>query len=194
MVLLIVALVLVWPVVELVALLAVADAVGLFPALVLLVASSVLGAYLLKRTGLAVWRRATEAVAAGRPPTRELLDGPMVLLGGVALMVPGFVSAVLGALLLLPPVRALVRPLLALWVSSRAGRAARGGRLSGVVIDTVVGADGRVHQRSRTFGDVIDSEGWEVADDPRPLGPGSRGVDALLSDDGLPHDGPGRGR
>lgn len=177
MALIVVALVLAWPVIELLALIAVAEQIGLGPALLLLVLVSVAGAYLLKRTGLAVWRRANGEISAGRPPTGQLIDGVLAIGGGVAMVVPGFVSGVLGALLLLPPVRALLRPLLASWTASRAAKAARSGRVSGIMVDTVVGADGRVRRRTRTFGDVIDSEGWEVGQEQNELRPGVIDVD-----------------
>lgn len=162
MALVVLALVLVWPLVELVAAIVIAQQIGGGWTLVLLVGVSVAGAVLLRRSGLSVWRRANAEVAAGRPPTRQLLDGVLVLVGGVALIVPGIVSGAFGALLMLPPVRALLRPLMLTWMGARAARAAGSGRLSGVVIDSVVGPDGRVHQRSRRFGEVIESEGWDV--------------------------------
>jgi UPF0716 protein FxsA len=171
------ALVLVWPVVELVAAIAIARQIGGGATLLALVLVSVVGGAVFKRTGLSVWRRANEELAAGRSPTRQLLDGALVLVGGVGLLVPGFVSGALGALVLLPPVRALLRPILLAWMGRRAARAARSGRFSGIVIDTAVGADGRVHRRTRRVGEVIDSEGWEVGDEPHELRPGPAAPD-----------------
>jgi UPF0716 protein FxsA len=139
----------------------------------LLIAMSALGVVLLKREGASVWRRANAEVAAGRPPTGPLLDGVMVLLGGVLLVIPGFVTGVVGLLLLLPPVRALLRPVLLTWMTARAARAARSGRLRGAFVNTGVGADGRVYQRTATFGDVIDSDGWDVTPGDASAGPGA---------------------
>jgi UPF0716 protein FxsA len=62
--------------------------------------------------GRAVWRRLADGIATGRPPGRDVLDGALVLIGGVLFILPGFVSDVFGALLLLPPSRAGVRGLL----------------------------------------------------------------------------------
>jgi hypothetical protein len=74
---------------------------------------------------------------------------------------------------MLPPMRAVLRPALIAWMSARAARAARSGRLSGIVVNTVVGADGSVRQRSQRFGEVIDAEGWDVGpEQPPPLPPG----------------------
>jgi UPF0716 protein FxsA len=47
-----------------------------------------------------------------RTPTREVVDGALVVIGGILLMIPGFISDVIGILFLLPPTRALTRPLL----------------------------------------------------------------------------------
>jgi UPF0716 protein FxsA len=59
--------------------------------------------------GGAAWRRFREAVAAGSSPAREALDGALILIGGILLIIPGFITDVLGALLLLAPTRALAR-------------------------------------------------------------------------------------
>lgn len=181
--LVVLALVLLWPVLELFTFVQVAQAIGAPGAVLALIAVSVLGAVVFKRSGVSVWRRANAQIAAGRPPTKQLLDGALIVLGGVALMVPGFLSGAFGALLMLPPVRALLRPLLLSWMGARAARAARSGRLSGIVVDTVVGSDGRMQQRTQTFGDVIDSEGWEVGPRPQELRPG------VIDVDGGPRDG-----
>jgi UPF0716 protein FxsA len=159
--------------------------------LLLLAAMSVSGFYLLRGEGTSVWRRANQEVAAGRPPTQQLLDGALVLIGGVCLILPGFITGIFGALLLLPPVRTLVRPLLLAWMARRAERLVRSGRVSGIVVDTVVDADGRVRTRSRTAGEVIDADGWDVGDEPSELpvaGPHSHVIDGHAVDPGSPGD------
>ena len=159
-----------------------------------LIGMSVAGFYLLRGEGTSVWRRANDEMAAGRVPTRQLLDGALVLIGGVCLIVPGFITGVFGALLLLPPVRAVVRPLLLAWMARRAARLARSGRMSGFMVDTVVDADGRVRTRSRTMGDVLDTEGWDVGDEPSSLpvaGPHQHVIDGRVVDPDEPQDRPG---
>lgn len=179
----VVALVLLWPFLELAAAVAVAREIGVAATLLALILVSVLGGVLAKRSGLSAWRRAQAELRAGRPPARPLLDGALVLLAGVALLVPGFVSGALGAVVLLPPVRAVLRPLLLRWMGARAARAARSGRLHGVVIDTVVGPDGSVRRRTRRFGEVVDAEGWEADEAPRELRPG------VIDVEGRPDEG-----
>ena len=58
-------------------------------------------------------------MSAGRSPGREVLDGALILIGGLLLIVPGFLSDVLGAIALLPPTRALLRGQLARNLQSR---------------------------------------------------------------------------
>ncbi len=178
-----VALFLVWPLVELLAVVAVAREIGVFATLLALLVVSVVGAALAKRSGLSAWRRAQGELAAGRPPARSLLDGALVLAAGVALFVPGFVSGAIGALVLLPPVRAVLRPVLLSWMGARAARAARSGRLSAVVVDSVVTADGSVRRRARRFGEVVDAEGWEVDEQAGELPPGVIDVDGRPESD-----------
>jgi len=120
-----VALFIVLPFVELALIVASADAVGILTTFVALVAFSLAGGWLMKREGLAVWRRANTELGAGRVPTKELLDGAMVLAGGALLLIPGFLTDFMGLLLLIPPVRALLRPLALAWMARRAARAVR---------------------------------------------------------------------
>ena len=147
----------------------VAGVIGGFPTLLLIFLMSVLGVVLLRREGTTVWRKASEEMAAGRPPTTQLLDGALVLVGGVALVVPGFITGVFGLLLLFPPVRALLRPAILAWFTARAARAARSGAVRGVFVRSVVDADGRMRTESTRFGDVVDSDGWELGDAPPEL-------------------------
>lgn len=97
------------PIAELAVILQIGDAIGLWWTLALLIADSVLGSLLMRSQGRQAWRRFSEAVRAGRPPAREVIDGALVLLGGALLLTPGFISDVFGLALLLPPTRAAIR-------------------------------------------------------------------------------------
>ena len=108
-----------WFAAELFVVIEVAGAIGVGATILLLILSWPLGAWALRTQGRAVWRRLSAAVAAGRSPGREVLDGALVLLGGLLLIVPGFISDVIGALALLPPTRALLRRGLARNLQSR---------------------------------------------------------------------------
>src|SRR3954449_10764237 len=100
------------PVVELFVIIQVGEAIGVLPTIALLIADSVLGSLLMRSQGRAAWRRFNAVLAEGRVPHREVLDGVLVIFGGALLLTPGFVTDILGVVLLLPPTRAVIRGLL----------------------------------------------------------------------------------
>ncbi len=89
--------------------------------ILLLVVDSIIGAMLLRSQGRAVWRRFNVALSEGRVPHREVVDGVLVIAGGALLLTPGFLSDILGAILLIPPTRALIRPTLVRRMTRKAG-------------------------------------------------------------------------
>ena len=97
------------PFVELFVILQVGRAIGAVNTIGVLVLISVTGAWLVKREGLGVLRRAHERVSAGAVPGRELVDGVLILFAGALLLTPGFLTDAVGILLLVPPVRAGLR-------------------------------------------------------------------------------------
>jgi UPF0716 protein FxsA len=99
------------PLAELYVILKVGDAIGALWTIALLAADSVLGSLLLRAQGRTVWRRFNETLAAGRMPHREVLDGVLVIFGGAFLITPGFLTDIVGLVLLIPPSRAVVRRL-----------------------------------------------------------------------------------
>ena len=109
MLLLLIALFIGLPVLEIWLLIEVGGSIGLLPTLAVCVVTGVVGAWLARAQGGHVLRRVQERVARGEVPARELVDGLLILVAGVLLMTPGFVTDIAGVLLLLPPVRALVR-------------------------------------------------------------------------------------
>ena len=107
--LLLFALFIVVPLAELYVIIQVGEAIGAVPTIGLLLLDSLLGGWLLRSQGRAVWRRFQETLGSGRAPTREGIDGVLVIVGGALLLAPGFITDVFGALLLAPPSRSLVR-------------------------------------------------------------------------------------
>lgn len=97
------------PFVELYVILQVGHAIGVLNTIGLLILVSVVGAWLVKHEGLAVVHRARVQMLDGRVPATEVIDGVLVLFAGALLITPGFLSDVLGVVLLLPPSRAAVR-------------------------------------------------------------------------------------
>src|SRR5215212_7378803 len=114
-----IALFIVVPLAELYVILKVGDAIGAVWTILLLAADSVLGSVLLRSQGRSVWRRFNEAVASGRMPHREVMDGVLVIFGGAFLITPGFLTDVVGLILLIPPTRAVARRTLLRGVGAR---------------------------------------------------------------------------
>lgn len=108
-----------WPLAELLAAIGVAELIGVLPMLLLLVLSLPLGFWLLREQGRGAWRRLSAAVAAGRSPGDHVIDGALIVAGGALLIIPGFITDVIGLLLLVPPFRALTRRGIARNVRSR---------------------------------------------------------------------------
>jgi UPF0716 protein FxsA len=96
-------------IIELAVLVAVGKAIGVLATIGLLILASLVGAALLRHEGSRTLVAFREALRTRQPPHRELIDGMLIAAAGVFIVLPGFVSDVLGLLLLLPPTRALVR-------------------------------------------------------------------------------------
>ena len=106
-------LLLVVPFVEIYVFVQVAMWIGVLDALGLLLLISLIGVCIVWKQGSSAWRRIRTELATGRVPGAALIDGALIFLAGVLLIIPGYVSDACGLLLLLPPVRAGVRGLLA---------------------------------------------------------------------------------
>ncbi|WP_426570959.1 FxsA family protein [Aquihabitans sp. McL0605] len=101
------------PLAELYVIIQVASVIGGWETIALLIVESAIGAWLLKRQGLATLGKISTAVSEGRVPSNELLDGLLLLVAGALMLAPGFIGDVLGFLLIIPftrlPFRALLR-------------------------------------------------------------------------------------
>jgi len=104
---------------EAVAFVAVGEHIGFGWAVLLLIGVSALGPLLVRRVGLGVLARTQERLAQGEVPTRELMDGVVVLAGGVLICLPGFISDALGLLLMIGPVRHLLIRMSGRWMARR---------------------------------------------------------------------------
>jgi UPF0716 protein FxsA len=113
-------------VVEIVVFLSVAHALGAGWALLLLSLSSLAGAVLLRREGVRGWRAFRSAAEQGRPPGGQVTRSLIGLVGALLLAVPGFVSSVVGLVLLTPPARALAGRQVERYTERRVGAAVAG--------------------------------------------------------------------
>ncbi|WP_161958394.1 FxsA family protein [Ornithinimicrobium cavernae] len=122
---------------EILLLLAVGRAIGPWWTIGLLVLFVLAGLYLVRRESGRTWKALRQAVDTGRMPGRELADAMLVLVGGLFLLLPGFLSDLVGIFLILPFTRTLSRRVLAVFIGSRmppvvvTGGPARSGPASG---------------------------------------------------------------
>jgi UPF0716 protein FxsA len=107
------------PIVELYVIIQVGQLIGVWPTLALLLADALLGSLLLRHQGRGAWRRFNIALAERRFPGREVLDGLLIVIGGTLLLAPGFLTDIVGLVLLIPPTRAIVRRLLRAYLGHR---------------------------------------------------------------------------
>jgi UPF0716 protein FxsA len=112
---LIAAALIVWGILEIYVIVQVGQAIGILWTIGLLLVMGLVGVWLGKREGFNLFRRFRQTVAERRVPTTELVDGVLILTGATLMIVPGFISDVVGILLLLPPTRAIPRK----WIKGR---------------------------------------------------------------------------
>jgi UPF0716 protein FxsA len=151
--------VLLYLVVEIVAVVALGSWIGALPTLLVLLAGSVLGLWLARREGMRAARALAEAARNRRVATSETTDGMLVAAGGLLLFVPGLVTDVLGLLLVVAPTRALVRRRLVAATEHR--------------------HPGLRTARIRSEGQVVDAEIVDVQPGPRSESP-RRAADPLV--------------
>jgi UPF0716 protein FxsA len=93
------------PFVEIYLLLQLGGIVGILPTVLLVVFTAVLGAWLLRQQGFKTWQRLQENLGKGSIPAYEMIEGPILLVGGALLLTPGFFTDALGFACLIPQVR-----------------------------------------------------------------------------------------
>jgi len=155
------------PVVEIAVFFQVASMIGVLDTLGVLLLFSIGGLLLVRHEGMGTMAKMRAELNEGRVPGSHLADGFWLLVAGLLLLVPGFVTDIIGLLLLLPPVR---------WVAKR-WTARRFGRSSGTSVIRVQGS--RVDEwgpdgwHAAGTGDAIDTEGHDRGDrhDPPELLP-----------------------
>ncbi|HWJ61795.1 MAG TPA: FxsA family protein [Acidimicrobiales bacterium] len=100
------------PLAELYVIIQVASVIGGWETIALLIIESAIGAWLLKRQGIATLGKISQAVNEGRIPSNELIDGLLLLVAGALMLAPGFIGDVLGFLLIIPLTRVPFRMVL----------------------------------------------------------------------------------
>jgi UPF0716 protein FxsA len=112
------------PFIEIYLIIKVGNLIGALPTVALLLFISLAGAWLVRHQGFSVLRRIQSELAQGRLPASELLDGAMILVGGVLLLTPGFFTDILGLFFLIPVTRSIIKRFIGIWLQRMLGRGA----------------------------------------------------------------------
>jgi UPF0716 protein FxsA len=107
------------PVIEIYLLIRVGKIMGALPTVALLLLISFIGAWLVRAQGFAILGNVQRELAAGRIPAASLLDGALVLIGGILLLTPGFFTDLLGLFFLIPVTRGMIKQYLGLWLQKK---------------------------------------------------------------------------
>lgn len=93
------------PIIEISVIIQVGDVLGMWPTVALVIFSAWLGAKYVRQQGLSTLQSVQTKMAQGEMPSGEIVTGLMLLVAGVLLVTPGFVTDVFGLSLLIPQVR-----------------------------------------------------------------------------------------
>lgn len=93
------------PIAEIYVLIEVGEVIGAGWTILFVIATAVLGAWLVKLQGLVTMQRAQASIRRGEPPALEMLEGMTLFISGFLLLIPGFVTDAVGFLLLVPTLR-----------------------------------------------------------------------------------------
>jgi UPF0716 protein FxsA len=110
------------PILEIWLLIKVGQQLGLLPTVLILVVEAVIGVLLMRHEGSRAWKALDDAFTEGKVPTGELADAALILVGGVLLMLPGFLTDIVGFLFLLRWTRPIARKIIAFFVARRISR------------------------------------------------------------------------
>jgi len=97
------------PLIEILILIRLGEMMGFWPTVLLVVGTGILGAWLARLYGWTLWMEVQRELQMGRMPTDKMVDGLMVLIGGIVLLTPGLLTDLTGFLLLIPASRAIIK-------------------------------------------------------------------------------------
>lgn len=104
------------PAVEVTVLIGSSHLIGMWPTFAMIVFTAVLGAYLAKQQGFKVLREIQSRLNRGEMPGDAVIDGIFVFIGGVLLLVPGYVTDIIGFVFIFPITRRLLKPMIMKWL------------------------------------------------------------------------------
>ncbi|KAB0667508.1 FxsA family protein [Oryzomonas japonica] len=107
------------PIIEVWLLIKIGRVIGALPTVAVLLAISLAGAWLARSQGFRVVAAIRDELAAGRMPGAQILDGALILTGGILLLTPGFFTDFIGLFFLIPATRTLLKRWLGIWLERR---------------------------------------------------------------------------
>ncbi|EDW20769.1 FxsA family protein [Bacillus sp. FSL K6-4563] len=96
--------------------------IGILPTMLMIVLTSALGAYFARKQGIEAFQKVQRDLQYGKMPGVAIVDGFCILIGGLLLLIPGFLSDIIGALLLIPMTRKQIKPLFERWLRNMSNR------------------------------------------------------------------------
>lgn len=114
-----IALFIIVPTAELAVLMLSGKTLGILPTILIIVATGIGGAYLAKKQGLRAWRDLQFRLANKETPGKALIDSACILLGGLLLIMPGFITDIVGLLLLFSGPRKIIYPFIVKWIYNK---------------------------------------------------------------------------
>lgn len=130
------------PIAEISLLIEIGRQIGSFSTIFLVILTGIVGAYLTRTQGFQIWFQIRNQFHRGEFPANSLIEGLLVLVGGLTLLTPGFITDSLGLLCLIPPTRKLLRE----------------------VIKNELGKRIETPQRNTTKHDAVEAEFWVEED------------------------------
>ncbi|MCB5238142.1 FxsA family protein [Niallia circulans] len=100
------------PLIELIIFLLAGNIIGITETLIIVIGTGILGGILLKKQGLKAIRNVQVQLNQGIMPGDAILDSFCVLVGGLLLLLPGFLTDIVGVIILFPPTRRIGKNLL----------------------------------------------------------------------------------
>jgi len=97
------------PLIEILLLIEIGSRIGALYTIFIIILTGILGASMMRQQGFTIIRNIQRDLSLGRMPTGELINGALVLVGGIVLLTPGFFTDAVGFILLVPATRALIR-------------------------------------------------------------------------------------
>ncbi|PFJ13170.1 membrane protein FxsA [Bacillus cereus] len=104
------------PAIEITVLIGLSHVIGLWSTFAMIVFTGIVGVYLAKRQGFKVLREIQFKLNRGEMPGEAVLDGIFIFVGGILLVIPGYVTDIIGFIFVVPVTRTLLKPLVIKWM------------------------------------------------------------------------------